>query len=344
MDRIFIAMKTASRSVYINIALHVLVWSAMILMPYVVSTAASGYSIGSIPGVFFSLSGFIHMAIFYTNAYFLVPKLFNRRFWWLYFISAFLLAGLSIPLKWQILANWFPDGLKDFTLYRFIFAPSFAALVISFLFRILADRISHEKEQKERRTEQMAAELKFLRSQVSPHFLFNVLTNLVSLARKKSDQMEPALIRLSGLMRYMLYDTQQQKVALQKEIEYLNSYVELQKLRFGNDVKIEYETDIREVAYDIEPMLLIPFVENAFKHGTGSAETPWISIRLTVNEGVMVLEVKNRFEDQASKDDSSGIGLHNAKARLNMLYKGKHRLEINDRNKVFHVTLTLYLT
>ncbi|RPD39369.1 sensor histidine kinase [Chitinophaga barathri] len=337
-------MKSFFRPGYINIALHVLIWSAMILMPYVVSTRESGYSIGSIPGLFFSLSGFIHMAIFYTNAYFLIPKLFNKRFWWLYLVSALLLTGLTIPLKWQILAHWFPNTLKDFTLYRFIFAPSFVTMIISFLYRVLSDRIRHEKEQKERRAEQMATELKFLRSQVSPHFLFNVLTNLVSLARKKSDQMEPALIRLSGLMRYMLYDTQQQKVELQKEIEYLNSYVELQKLRFGNDVDIEYEVQVQDDHYNIEPMLLIAFVENAFKHGTGTGENPWISIRLKVDQGVMVFEVQNRFEQHTSKDDSSGIGLHNVKARLNLLYKGRHQLDINEDNKVFKVTLTLQLT
>ena len=306
-------MKSSIRPGYINIALHVLIWSALILMPYVVSSAESGYAIGAISGLFFSISAVIHMGIFYGNAYFLLPKLFNRRFWWLYFISAFLLTGLSIPLKWAILARWWPDVLRDYTLYRFVFAPSFITLVISFLYRVLMDRIGHEKEQEERRAEQLATELKFLRSQISPHFLFNVLTNLVSLARKKSDLMEPALIRLSGLMRYMLYDTLQQKVALRKEIEYLDSYVELQKLRFGSDVNIQYEVNAGEGDHTIEPMLLIAFVENAFKHGAGSGADAWISIRLEVRNGVMQFDVKNRFSEHGHKDDSSGIGLQNVR-------------------------------
>lgn len=337
-------MKSFIRPGYINIALHVLIWSALILMPYVVSSAESGYAIGAISGLFFSISAFIHMGIFYGNAYFLIPKLFNRRFWWLYFISAFLLTGLSIPLKWAILARWWPDVLRDYTLYRFVFAPSFITLVISFLYRVLMDRISHEKEQEERRAEQLAIELKFLRSQISPHFLFNVLTNLVSLARKKSDLMEPALIRLSGLMRYMLYDTLQQKVELRKEIEYLDSYVELQKLRFGSDVSIQYEVSAGEEDHTIEPMLLIAFVENAFKHGTGSGADAWISIKLQVRDGVMQFVVKNRFGGYGHKDDSSGIGLQNVRSRLHLLYKDRHRLEINEQDNIFQVTLTLQLT
>lgn len=337
-------MKPFFRPGYINVALHVIIWSALLLMPYVVSSAESGYAIGAISGLFFSISVVIHMGIFYGNAYFLIPRLFNRRFWWLYFISAFVLTGLSIPLKWAILARWWPEVLEDFTLYRFVFAPSFITLVISFLYRTLTDRIRHEKEQEAHRAEQLSSELKFLRSQISPHFLFNVLTNLVSLARKKSDLMEPALIKLSGLMRYMLYDTREPKVALLKEIEYLDSYVELQKLRFGHDVHIQYEVNAGEGHYNIEPMLLIAFVENAFKHGTGSGADAWIAIKLDVSNGVMTFDVKNRFEETGSKDDSSGIGLHNVRARLNLLYKNRHRLEISEQDKIFQVTLTLKLT
>src|SRR6202035_1281545 len=129
---------------------------------------------------------------------------------------------------------------------RFILVPSIGIFVISCIYRIILDRIRFEKEQKERQASQLATELKFLRSQISPHFLFNVLTNLVSLARKRSDKLEPSLIMLSDLMRYMLYDTQGKKVELGTEIEYLNSYVELQQLRFGNDVEITNNIGVDE--------------------------------------------------------------------------------------------------
>jgi hypothetical protein len=204
--------------------IHALIWAMLLFLPYLVSTPANDYKLGPIPGVFFTISGFIHIAIFYSNAFFLYPRLWNRRYWWLYIPAALLLLFISFQLKYHILAFWFPDVLKDMTAYKFIFGPSVGIFFISVIYRRVADKIRFEKEQEKRRTEQLSTELKFLRSQISPHFLFNVLTNLVSLARKKSDQLESSLIMLSDLMRYMLYDTQGKKVSVIKEIAYLKSY------------------------------------------------------------------------------------------------------------------------
>jgi LytS/YehU family sensor histidine kinase len=249
----------------------------------------------------------------------------------------------SFWLKYNILAHWFPDVLKDLTAYKFIFAPSVGIFVISIIYRRVVNKIQYEKVQAQRRTEQLSTELKFLRSQISPHFLFNVLTNLVSLARKKSDQLESSLIMLSDLMRYMLYDTQGKKVALTKEIEYLQSYIELQKLRFGSEIAINTVMELEEetVHYTIEPMLLIPFVENAFKHGVAQ-----INIQLSVKNGQLTFDVTNRFdhENTTSKDENSGIGLTNVRSRLDLLYKDRHTLLIRDDNNLFHVTLTLMFT
>jgi two-component system, LytTR family, sensor kinase len=194
---------------------------------------------------------------------------------------------------------------------------------------------------------QLAMEIKFLRSQISPHFLFNILTNLVSLARKKSDQLEISLLMLSNLMRYMLYGAGK-KVSLQQEVEYLETYVALQKLRFGDDVKIVFSIVLPhgEIGCSIEPMLLIPFIENAFKHGTSYVDQPFIDIALTINEGVLVFQVKNKFDRQAdtSKDESSGIGLSNVRARLKLLYPIKHDLVINTDMNLHSINLTLQLS
>lgn len=332
----------------IIIALHILIWSIILLLPYIVSNADNDYKIGTIPGLFFTLAGVIHIGIFYTHALFLYPKLLNRRSWWLYFPAVLLLIALSFPLKYLILANWFPDVLKDEASYKFIFGPSYGVYILSLIYCKVGDRIKAEKVQKEKQAEQLTSELKFLRSQVSPHFLFNVLTNLVSLARKKSDQLEPALIMLSDLMRYMLYDTTGKKVLLSKEITYLNSYIALQQLRFGNDVEINshINTDKAAAHYTIEPMLLIPFVENAFKHGTGYIQHPEINIQLSVNNDILTFEVQNQFDNDptASKDENSGIGLANVKSRLDLLYPGSYKLTIRNQLNVFHITLILKLT
>ena len=317
------------------------------LLPYFVSTSANGYSIGLIPGLFFTLAGLIHMCIFYGNAFFLHTYFFNRRFWWLYLLLSALLIYTSFQLKYHILVTWFPGVLKNPSVFKFVFGPSVAFLIISIIYRKVIDQAGFEKEQKEKQAAQLVTELKFLRSQISPHFLFNVLTNLVSLARKKSDKLEPSLIMLSGLMRYMLYDAQGKKIALQKEIGYLDSYIELQKLRFGEDVQVNCKIEDAggNDQYNIEPMLLIPFVENAFKHGTGYKEQPRIDIELSINQGLLIFEVKNKFENGSSinKDENQGIGLNNVKSRLNLLYKNDYTLIIDDKNNLFHIALTLKL-
>jgi LytS/YehU family sensor histidine kinase len=340
-------MKLALKVKHINITLHVLIWGTVLLLPYFVSTAANDYKIGSVPGLLFTESGLIHMAIFYINVFYLYPKFYNRRFWLLYILTSILLIFSSFWLKHHIMVTWFPDIVKDLSVYKFIFPPSIVVFIISVIYCRIVDRIRTEQKQKEKQAAQLLTELKFLRSQISPHFLFNVLTNLVSLARKKSDKLEESLIMLSDLMRYMLYDAQGKKVALQKEIEYLSSYIELQKLRFGNDVQVNsrIELDDEGDQYTIEPMLLIPFVENAFKHGVGYNEQPQIDIELSVYKGVMIFEVQNKFENEpaASKDENSGIGLINVRSRLNLLYHEGYTLVINDQNNLFHITLTLKL-
>jgi LytS/YehU family sensor histidine kinase len=341
-------MKKTLSFKYIGYALHVVVWGVVLLFPYLVSNAAHGYSIGMVPGRLFTATVFIHIAIFYGNAYYLYPKLGNRHYWWLYIISGVLVLIASYRLKFFIIATWFPAVLKNAVAVRFVFIPSVIVFIISIIYRRIVDKIRFEHEQKEKQAEQLSAELKFLRSQISPHFLFNVLTNLVSLARKKSDQLEQSLIMLADLMRYMLYETLEKKVALGKEVEYLNSYIALQKLRFGGSVAIDCTIKLNkdDEHHTIEPMLLIPFVENAFKHGTGYIEHPHISVKLLVDHELLVFEVLNSFDaaHDVNKDESSGIGLSNVKARLNMLYKDNYSLNINDSNNLFHISLTLKLT
>jgi hypothetical protein len=329
---------------YFNFILHSLAWSIVLFFPYLVSDAGNHYKIGPLPGLYFTLSGIIHMIIFYGNILFLYPKLLNRAYWWIYMVAAILLIILSFWIKFYILLWWFPDALQDARSH--ILFPSVLVFIVSVFYCIAVDRIRAEKLQKENEALQLRMELKFLRSQINPHFLFNILTNLVSLARKKSGDIETSLLMLSRLMRYMLYDAGE-KISLQQEVEYLESYIALQELRFGRDVKIVFHTEMfpEEASCSIEPMLLIPFVENAFKHGTGYADQPLIDISLTVREEVMVFQVKNKFDGErvASKDESSGIGLNNVRSRLTLLYPGRHDLAISTEGHLFCIDLTLKL-
>jgi hypothetical protein len=329
---------------YFNFILHALAWGIVLLFPYLVSDAGNQYKIGPLPGLYFTLSGIIHMIIFYGNVLFLYPKLLNRAYWWLYIVSVILLIIFSVKVKFYILAKWFPDASPDARSH--VLFPSVLVFIVSVFYCIAVDRIRAEKSQKENEAMQLGMELKFLRSQISPHFLFNILTNLVSLARKKSDHLETSLLMLSGLMRYMLYDAGK-KISLQQEVEYLKSYIALQKLRFGRDVKIVFniELSLEETNYSIESMLLIPFIENAFKHGTGYVDQPVIDINLTVKEGVLVFQVVNKFdpETDTSKDESSGIGLSNVRSRLTLLYPDRHDLVVHSNKNLFSIDLTMKL-
>jgi hypothetical protein len=221
------------------------------------------------------------------------------------------------------------------------------AILLSVCYRIIIDNRAKQQLLKERETQHLKSELTFLRSQISPHFMFNVLNNLVALARKKSDSLEPAIVSLSQLMRYMLYESDDYKVSLSKEVDYIKSYISLQMLRFGNAVKTNVDVKNDVDIYTIEPMLLIPFVENAFKHGTGTLETAVINISLSVDEvkRLMHFSVTNDVGPaDDSKDSSSGIGIANVRRRLAILYPDKHELTISNTPDQFTVDLTIYLT
>lgn len=218
-------------------------------------------------------------------------------------------------------------------------------VTISIIYRLFVDNARREKLVQEKQEESLKTELSFLRSQISPHFIFNVLNNIVALARMKSDQLEPTVMKLSSLMQYMLYETDEEKVTLKTEAEYLQSYIDLQKQRFGRKVKVNVETDISDENTFIEPMLLIPFVENAFKHGVGMIENPEINIKLAATGRSLDFTVQNKFADKSVevKDKTSGIGLPNVTRRLNLLYPMQHDLMITKNDNWFSASLKLNL-
>jgi two-component system, LytTR family, sensor kinase len=329
---------------HITLWLHILVWSAILSLPYLLPPENHRYKVGVIPGGLFTISGIIHAIIFYSNAFFLYPKLLNRRTWWLYLLcSAAMIIG-SFHLKFFILTEWFSEVSHKPSIYGFIFAPSVAVFIISIVYRRVIDNIRRDRDQKEKQAERLSSELKFLRSQVSPHFLFNMMTNMVSLARQKSDLLEPSLIKLSDLLRYMLYESNEEKFSIKKEIEYLKSYIELQQLRFS-DVNIQLEIKNENPDCSIEPMLLFPFVENAFKHGIGLVKDAFIKIDMEVKEQHLFFRIINNYnKENLSKDKNSGIGLSNVKNRLNLLYRGKYKLDLKDDGSIFKAELNLELS
>ncbi|QJD95269.1 histidine kinase [Mucilaginibacter robiniae] len=309
-------------------------------------------------------SNFLLLCIFYVHTYFIYPLLSNKSTGW-YIVSNLVIVALYL-LYWKLLvavphqAYEFSHQADSSHMAHQQFGPPpggpryympilsvFIALLCSFCYRVILDDASRRQLLQERETVHLQTELNFLRSQISPHFMFNILNNLVALARKKSDELEPAIVNLSQLMRYMLYESDDNKVQLTKEIEYLKSYIKLQMLRFGNEVKVHLNVSGNPDLYTIEPMLLIPFVENAFKHGTGMIEQPLILISLNIQEDenrTLQFKVVNAISTlDVSKDKSSGIGLSNVQRRLAILYPGRHSLNISSQNNSFTTELTIHL-
>jgi LytS/YehU family sensor histidine kinase len=342
-----------TRSKIIVVILHVSVWAMLFFLPFLFErpepfphppdimqqriTSKENFRLAVI---FFQL---FLIPLFYLNAYWLVPKFLNRKKWGIYILLVVVCIAGIIVIN-EIIKNFlFPETMMSGPV-RMIIPFSIFVFLASTVFSFVKENFQKEKERKEKEAENLKTELSFLRSQVNPHFLFNTLNNLVSLARKKSDLLEPSLLKLSGLLQYMLYESDDEKISIHKEIEYLDNYIELQKLRFGNDVKISFFKEVSPNSpIEVVPMILIPFVENAFKHGVVFIKEPEISIRLVLTGNLLVFNVKNKYNpDSEEKDKSSGIGLNNVKRRLNLLYPNS-RLEISEKDNWHIVNLSIIL-
>ena len=329
-------------SKYFTPGIHILIWSILFVIPMVLFHNVPLKT--DLPDNFFLLTNIYHVGLFYANAYFLYPRFFNKKTWWLYLLLIAVIIACSYYLKLFFL-KWHDPSFEVSPLNdRILFFPPIPFLIASTIFRIIANRVLFERMEKERKAERLASELKFLRSQISPHFLFNVITNMVSLARQKSDLLEPFLLKLADLLRYMLYESGEEKFLVSKEILYLESYIELQQLRF-EDIQVIREIKNENADCYMEPMLLIPFVENAFKHGPGMIDDPFIKIRLEVKGNHLFFSVVNNYNKQhVSKDKNSGIGLSNVKNRLGLLYPEKYKLIIEDDGNMYNVQLNIELS
>jgi sensor histidine kinase YesM len=337
---------------WVVISLHILFWSLILGIPYLIKISVehnSSSHADNDAGNFylaFALENLMRALLFYVNAYLFIPKLAYSRRFGQYLIA--LLVTFCLLTAWNrfIYSLFLPSLHFRIWSYALFELPFYIFLMLgSTAFRVVADKIREQRQAKEKETENLKTELSFLRSQVSPHFMFNVLNNMVALARKKSDLLEPSLIKLSSLLRYMLYETDEDKVLLEKEIEYLKSFIELQAQRFGKNVDINATFEPVPDGFVIEPMLLIPFVENAFKHGTGLVPQARIDIHLKLENSQLNLCVRNRYNETTEweKDKTSGIGLTNVKRRLNLLYPNIHSLQITKEDGWFSVFLKLNL-
>jgi sensor histidine kinase YesM len=287
---------------------------------------------------------FSSVFLFYLHSEYLFPKVYKQRpiRYFLYLISviAILLIG-RYSARTYFVGNDINQTLfylNGFIQYLYIFG-------ISASYSFFTDYQRQQSTQRDNEHERLKSELSFLRSQISPHFMFNLLNSLVALNRKKSNLVEPVLLKMSDLLRYMLYEKDDKQISLDNEVKYLQNYIDLQKLRFGDYVDIDFAVKAPTFSKNIEPMLLIPFVENAFKHGVGMIEKPIIRVELQTNDNQLFFKVTNKFNSdvQEVKDGASGIGLTNVKRRLELLYPDQHSLKVEEKDNYYTTELKLNL-
>jgi hypothetical protein len=354
------------------ISVHIIAWAGFIFLPFVIFDVP-GENAFPKKRVF---SLFLMVFFFYLNYFIFIPKfLAKKKFlnYALIIVASLILVFFSNMVYNRFFESPFGNGMRYGMQHEFqnenlrgqgkqwgkkqprqmrmrsmrekyekeaLTSAVFIALLLSTSIKVTQEWYRNEKEKQEMEKEKLASELSFLKSQVNPHFLFNTLNGIYSLANQKSDKTGGAIVKLSELMRHMLYESEKEMVDLEKEIAYLENYIELQKLRLPKDSHVSFSVEGDTIGKTIEPMLMIPFVENAFKHGV-DADGANIDVSIKVTNEELKLKVKNMISKSQRKDESSGIGLVNIKKQLKNRYPGKHRLDIADNGETFSVDLRL---
>ncbi len=291
--------------------------------------------------------------VVYTNLLFLFPTYLKPGRFWVYLTTLIGLSVLFTPLELVIKYFLFSyretiqlDLLNNMEAY---FLGNFLIGGVSSIGKIMTDWISENRKKQQAENETMQSELRFLKSQINPHFLFNTLNSLYALTLKKSDKAPDIVIKLSEMMRYMLYECNEPKVPLRKEINYLRNYLDLERLRQREGIDISLEVDGSVVDQQIAPLLLIPFLENSFKHGINAAiKGGFVHATLHVKPKSIHFDLENtkgnvlpRAPDSARP--SGGIGLVNVRRRLQLLYPDCHKLEIRETPGTYAIHLHLQL-
>lgn len=291
------------------------------------------------------------LIFFYINFYYLVPKFYFQQRYGIYILvligSFVLITFLPLFILYQQQSNDVISWEKTHKVGGF-FSPYYSDIkrtIILFaasVFASIAFRISDHLVKLNK--EKVNAELSYLKAQINPHFLFNTLNSIYSLAIVKSDNAAISIVKLSGMMRYVLSETSEKFVLLEKEMAYINNYIDLQKMRLGETALVNYAYNGDFSNKKIAPLILIPFIENAFKHGVNPEAPSQIDIQISVSETTIYLHVFNlKVPHRYSKEDYSGIGMENGKNQLALLYPNKHQLKIDDTNFSFTVNLNIQI-
>ncbi len=330
---------------------HPLFWFLLLFILVIIDLVTTENSFGTSLG-HSAIVVFVYALVTYFNLLYLIPNYLTKNKFWTYLGLLLLSVVIITPIEALILYLIYsgnPEAQAGVIInLNYYFIPPFFIAVGSTLFKIINDwvRDLREKQELEKRT--MQSELRFLKSQINPHFLFNTLNSLYALTLKKSDKAPEIVIKLSEMMRYMLYECNEKQVPLKKEVNYLHNYLALEQLRQGKNIDIVFNTSGNISNQMIAPLMFIPFLENSFKHGlNNNIEGGFVHIDLTAENEKIYFSVKNSKPEKLPvihpKRKSGGIGLVNVNRRLNLLYPDKYSLDIEDNPKSYRVRLELEL-
>lgn len=330
------------------ILLHIAFWFVFFAFKFLDYSSNLGYARAA---MYVTVPNFFNVAASYFHYFLLIPLLLKKR-WLEYTIITIGMLALTVWSRGYAeslhLSDIFNTDYYDkWTMGRImstIWSTGSFILFIAML-RFTIDRFVLESQKKALENEKLNAELNYLKAQINPHFLFNTLHNLNYLTQIKSDQATEVIMKLSNIMRYMIYESNKPRVALGLEINYIKDYLDLESIRLNNEYTLEFDVSQADPEIRISPLLLIPLVENAFKHGISDRQSEnRISISLKCDEENLHLRVTNSLKDEKlEKEEPSGFGLENLRQRLTLSYPDRYELKTSKESKEFIAELSLRL-
>lgn len=349
----------------VTIIAHLAAWACFFALPYLVffprmldsQFTMSDHLIATI------VCNNVYLVIFYYfNTQYLIPKLLMREKWGLYIfsiISALLIflflpkyiAGLIAKPEIHAFINKYnlnepprPRIRRRSTIETYNTAIFFLVFTVGTCIAVIQRWLITEETRKEAESQKLNTELSFLKSQINPHFFFNTLNNIYSLAIIRSEKTAPAVMKLSSIMRYILTETTQDFVALQNEVDFIHNYIELQQVRLTDKTTVTFEAKGNIENKLIAPLIFIPFVENGFKYGISTKQSSLILINLETSDNSILFEVSNYIiPSENNMLENTGIGINNVKRRLELMYPNKHKLTQTIRDNHYYVHLEIQL-
>ncbi len=335
-----------------SIIMHVLFWLVWLTRSFYDTYTVWGINWGLIyTGIVFVSQ----LPLVYTHLYILVPRLLNKKQYITYFLTTAIGIVLYSRLNYLLL-NLLPQNVMPERMIRFVtnITPNFDMLeglivvILTYALKYTLIAFITQNELLKVQKEKLQLELNALKAQIHPHFLFNTLNNLYSLTLKNSDKASEVVLKLSDIMRYVLYQSNHERVSLQKELDFISNYVELQKIRYHNRYDISLEVTGNPDEMMIAPLLFIDFTENAFKHGIDKRFSDgFVHIKFDITPKAIRFTSTNSIgnnEQQGIHQQDAGIGLSNVQKRLSILYPQQHELNITNDGELFSVDLHIQLS